>query len=192
MRSAMRTAHGLRLAAIIALGAFGVHQLRFLIAAAPVQEGHRYLSDLLPGIAVLVLAGVVATLFRGTEASSPVRVSLTRRVLFFAGALLTVFLCQEFLEGLLVSGHPVGPGAILGDGGWLAVPLALAIGALSALLARLLEQVERAIAVVHSRRSRRRRPPAVRGRALSARGRRLAEAPLSFGLARRPPPFVPA
>jgi hypothetical protein len=66
------------------------------------------------------------------------------------------------------------------------------IGAVSALLARVLETVERVIAVVHATRSRRSRAPAIRGRALPARGPRLPSTPLAFGLARRPPPPVPA
>ena len=71
----MRTAHRVRLASILAVGAFALHQLRYLIAVggrsstAP-PEGHRYMSDLLPPIAVLVLAALLATLIRGTEAAA--------------------------------------------------------------------------------------------------------------------------
>jgi hypothetical protein len=81
---------------------------------------------------------------------------------------------------------------MLAGGGWVALPLAVAIGALTALLARLLEGVERVIAVIHAERPLRSRAPAVRGRALPARGISLLSAPLAFGLARRPPPLVPA
>ena len=48
----MRTAHRVRLAAILAVGAFALHQLRFLIAfgdsssAELAQQGHRYMSEL--------------------------------------------------------------------------------------------------------------------------------------------------
>jgi hypothetical protein len=198
MRSALRTAQGVRLAAILAVGAFALHQLRYLIAfggsssAELAQEGHGYMSGLLPPIAVLILAAAIATLIRGTEGSSPVGTPFARRVAVFAGALLAIFLGQELLEGLIAARHPAGPGAVLANGGWLALPLAVAIGALAALLARLLEGVERAIAVVHAMRSRRPRPPAIRGRSLAARGPRLVRAPLAFGLARRPPPPVPA
>ena len=186
----MRTAHRVRLAALLAAGAFALHQLRYLIAfgGSSAAEGHRYMSDLLPPIAVLALAAALATVVRGTEAASPARTSLSRGVRFFTGALLAIFAGQELLEGLL-AGHPL---VAFADGAWIAVPLAVAIGALAALLARALEGVERAIAVVHARRSRRIRPPAVRGRALRARGRALTSAPLAFGLARRPPPPVAA
>ena len=46
----MRTAHRVRLASILTVGAFALHQLRYLIAfgGAPAArtEGHRYMSDL--------------------------------------------------------------------------------------------------------------------------------------------------
>ena len=198
MRSAMRTAHRVRLAGILALGAFAVHQLRYLFAfggssaAELAQEGHRYMSDLLPPVSVLVLAAVVATLIRGTEAASPARAPLGRRIAVFAGALLAIYVGQELLEGLLATGHATGLAGVLGGGGWIALPLAVTIGALAALLAHVLERVERVIAVIHAERPVRSRPPAVRGRALPARGISLLSAPLAFGLARRPPPPVPA
>ena len=151
----MRLAHSVRLAAILALGAFALHQLRYLIAGSSssgevAQAGHRYMADLLPPIAVLVLAAAVATLIRGTEGASPSGTPLGRRIAVFAGALLAIFVGQECLEGIIGAGHPAGPAALAANGGWLALPLALGIGALSALLAKALESVERAIAVVHA------------------------------------------
>src|SRR5919198_708721 len=147
MRSTMRIAHNVRLAAIVALGAFAVHQLRYLLAFGSsgelAEEGHRYMAALLPAIAVLFLAGIVATLIRGTEGASPSRTPLIRRVAVFAAALLAIYVAQESIEGLLSAGHPAGPAASMANGGWLALPLALAIGALSALLAGAVEGVER-------------------------------------------------
>jgi hypothetical protein len=188
----MRTAHRVRLAAILALGA--LHQLRYLIASggASAAEGHRYIGDLLPPLSVLVLAALLATLLRGTEGASRTRVPLARRAALFAGALLAIYAGQELLEGLMSAGHSASPIALLAGGGWVALPLAVAIGALAALLVRLLEGVERVIAVVHALRPLRARPPAIRGRALRARGISLLSAPLAFGLARRPPPPAPA
>src|SRR3954470_24642521 len=193
MRSAMRTAHGVRLAAILALGAFALHQLRYLIAsvAPSAAEGHRYMGDLLPALAVLVLAAVMGTVLRGTEAASPARAPFARRVLVFAVALLAIYVSQELLEGLIAADRPVGFGALLAGGGWVALPLAAAIGALAALLVRLLEGVERVIAMIHTERPPRSRAPAVRGRALRAHGPPLLSAPLACGLARRPPPPAP-
>jgi hypothetical protein len=198
MRSAMRTVHRVRLASILAVGAFALHQLRYLLAfggsasAELAQDGHRYMSDLLPPLSVLVLAAVVATLIRGTEGASPARAPLARRIAVFAGALLAIYVGQELLEGLVTSGHASGLAAVLAGGGWIALPLALMIGTLAALLAHMLERAERVIAVIHLERPLRSRPPAVRGTALPARGVSLLSAPLAFGLARRPPPPAPA
>ena len=193
----MRVAHDVRLGAILALGAFVLHQLRYLVAFGGssstelAQRGHGYMTELLAPIAVLVLAAALATLIRGTEGVSPTRVPLARRATAFAAALFAIYWGQESLEGLIAAGHSAGIAAVLAGGGWLSLPLALVIGALAALAARALEGVERAIAVSHAGRSRT-RPPSVRGRPLDARGRRLASGPLAFGLARRPPPPVPA
>jgi hypothetical protein len=193
----MRTAHRVRLAAILALGAFALHQLRYLIAfggsssAELAHQGHRYMSELLAPMAVLIFAAALATLIRGTEGESAARAPLARRIAVFAGALLAIYLGQESLEGLIVAGHPAGA-AVLAHAGWIAIPLALAIGVLSALLAHILERVEHVIAVVHAERRQRSRAPSSRGRALPARGLRLPSTPLAFGLARRPPPPAPA
>jgi hypothetical protein len=197
MARAFRIAHRVRLAALLALGAFALHQVRYLAVfggsspAELARQGHGYMGDALAPLAVLSLAGLIATLIRGTEGAARVRTSLARSVGLFAATLLAVYVCQESLEGLLASGHPGGPAAFLADGGWVALPLALAIGLGCALLARALEGVEVAIARTHWPRGRR------RARARSSRrpqGRPAATpiSPLAFGLARRPPPAVPA
>jgi uncharacterized membrane protein YgdD (TMEM256/DUF423 family) len=191
MRSPLRIAHNVRIASILAVGAFALHQLRYLIASgasSAEHSAHGYMTDLMTPIAVLVLAAALATLIRGTEGAAPARAPLVRRIAIFAGALFAIYVGQESLEAILTAGHP----AMLADGGWFALPLSLGIGALSVLLAGALERVERAIAIVHAERVRRSRPPAVRGRALPARVLSLLSAPLAFGLARRPPPPAPA
>jgi hypothetical protein len=198
MRSTMRIAHNLRLAAILAVGAFALHQMRYLLAlgaSSPAelgQHGHAYVTELLAPLAVLVLTAGVATLIRGTEGASSTGAPLGRRIAIFAVALYAIYVGQESLEATLTVGHSAGLGMVVAGGGWIALPLALGIGGLAAVLARALEAVERAIAVAHSERHTRSRPPAVRGRPLPARGMRLPSAPLAFGLARRPPPLVPA
>jgi hypothetical protein len=186
----MRAAHSVRLAAILAVGAFAVHQLRYLIAPAAefAQQSHGYMTDLLAPIAVLVLAAAIATLLRGTEGASPADAPLGRRAVLFGVALLAIYAGQETLEGLMAAGDAGGFVVSLTSGGWLALPLALAVGTAAALMARALEVIERVIAVVHADRRIRSRPPAVRGRALPARGPRLSWSPLASGLARRPPP----
>ncbi len=175
MRSAMRIAHNVRLAAILAVGAFALHQLRYLLtigsSAEVAEASHRYMADLLPPIAVLVLAAVVATLIRGTEGASPERTPLARRIAVFAGALLAIFLGQESLEAILAPATRRSRRA-RGERR-LARAAARSRNRRTLGAARkALERVERAIAVVHASGCAP-RPPAVRGRALPARGRRL-------------------
>jgi len=194
MRSALRVAHNVRLAAILAFGAFALHQLRYLAVSSAelTQPTHGYVTDLLPLLGVLILAAALATLVRATESASPERAPLGRRIAVFATALLAIYIGQESIEGLTTGGHPFGAADTIADGDWLAVPLALALGALAAVLARALEAVEHAIAVVHAERPLQPRPSRIRGHAVAARALRLASSPLAFGLARRPPPPAPA
>jgi hypothetical protein len=193
MAATIRLAHRVRLAALFALGAFAVHQLRYLASPGPsadLAHGHGYMADLLPPIAVFSLAAVLATLIRGTEAASPVRSSIFRRAPLLAAGLLAVFVGQESLEGV-AAGHPGGFAAVFGHGGWLAIPIAIAIAFVCAVVARVLEGVEGAIARVH-RGCRRRRAPRLPGRRPHAGPMLPQISPLAFGLARRPPPAVPA
>jgi hypothetical protein len=193
----MRTVHRLRLAAILALGAFALHQLRYLIAYGDsasselAHQGHGYLAGAVPVLVVFGVSTMIATLIRGWRGAELSGAPFTRRLATLALALLAIYALQESAEGLLAAGHPGGIDALLADGGWLALPLALAIGALSALLVRALDRVEVAI---HSRRERRQvsRPPRVGGHTSAYNPTKLASTPLAFGLARRPPPPVPA
>ena len=193
----MRTAHRARLAAILALGAFAVHQLRYLIAFGSssseelARQGHGYMAAWLPILGVFTISALLGTLIRGRFGARLAEASLSRRAAIFAAALLAIFVTQESLEGVLAAGHPGGVAAVLGYDGWLAIPLAAAIGFVAALLARALEQVEIAIGARRTipvlprapRKAGSARPAAAVSRTLDA---------LAFGLARRPPPPVPA
>jgi len=198
MASALRTAYRVRLAAVLAIGAFALHQLRYLIAfggsssAELARQGHAYMSDAMPALAVLALSALLATLLRGRFGAEVARGSLPRRSLIIVVALLVIYSAQESVEGVLVAGHSGGVAAVLGSGGWLAVPLALTLGALAGLLIGALERVELVLSALATRPRARRRAPRVRGRPLV--GARLSPliASLAFGLARRPPPPVPA
>jgi hypothetical protein len=194
----MRTAHRLRLVAILALGAFALHQLRYLIAFGGssseelARQGHSYMADWLPILGVFALSALIGTLARGRYGASLARASLLRRGALFAGALLTIFVMQESLEGLLAAGHPAGAAAVLASGGWLAIPLAAALGLVAALLAKALEGIEVAIAARRAASTVLPRPPRTRGSARPARSVPRMLDSLAFGLARRPPPAVPA
>ena len=89
--------------------------------------------------------------------------------------LVAVYAVQEFLEGLVAAGHPGGVHGIVGHGGWWAGVLAVAVGAVIALLLRVATVVVEAVARRFRRTARRRRrrrrsprpPPARRGRGRS-------------------------
>jgi hypothetical protein len=190
----MRTVHRLRLAAILVLGAFALHQLRYLIAyggsssSELARQGHAYMAGAAPILVVFGVSALLATLLRGSRGAELARASFTSRLAVFAVSLFTIYALQESTEGLLAVGHPDGIAALLANGGWVALPLAAAIGALSALLVRALERVEVAIQGCRRGRPPRRRAPRVRGTARAAIAVKLASTPLAFGLARRPPP----
>jgi hypothetical protein len=184
-----------RLVALVALGALALHHLRYLLAhgeAAQValeREGHAYLELALGPLLALAAAALVASVVRRALAPAP---GLWRgaRATFacLSAATLATYAAQELIEGVLFAGHPSGAAALLANGGWVALPLALAVGALLLLVARLLERADRALGeLVRAHRRRPARAPRSLG-APRASQTRPAPAPLSFALHRRPPP----
>ncbi len=144
----MRSRAGRMRAGALGLGAaFALHQLRFLIAYQGAahhelaRQGHGYLRVLVALVpAVLVLtalhfAGSLAAARRGAGAEAP---SPRVRVLWpvTSVGLLALYAAQESLEGFVEAGHPVGLGGVLGQGGWIAVPLAVVLGLIVAVLLR--------------------------------------------------------
>jgi hypothetical protein len=186
-----------RAAALIAVAELGVHQLRYLLAfggAAGQQlahQGHSYLGAAAPVLGTIAVSAIAAGVLRAALCGegSAGGATLRRRVTLFSLAVLVVYCAQELAEGALSPGHPAGPAALLADGGLLALPLSITLGALGALLDRGFSGLERL--VVAHRRPRRRRPrPAPRTRVHRSPGRPIrAASPLAFGLARRPPPL---
>jgi hypothetical protein len=188
-------------AALLALGALAVHQLRYLIAfgsqsgEALHREGHSYLAQALPILVALAVALVVATVVTGALArrsgNSTEPAGVATRALAYAGALFVVFAAQELVEGTLAPGHPAGVAALFAGGAWVATPLALALGLAAAVAERLLVRTEAAIATVLAprweSRDRRGSPSLLRPR---VPGTPRAASPLAFGLARRPPPLA--
>jgi hypothetical protein len=191
--SALRLGAAVRLGALLAFAAFGLHQFRYLAAHgsgtgdALAAHGHSYMAGALPYLAALLVAALAATILRAKLGASARRPSFIRRALAYGGAILLVYCCQELLEGFLASGHPVGLDALLADSGWLALPLAVLFGSGAALLVMALEGLE---TVLSRPRARRRRPHAPRGRGRPATGLPAFHrpSPLAFGIARRPPP----
>jgi hypothetical protein len=191
----------MRAGALIAVGALGVHDLRYLLAyhghagQELALQGHAYLrfvTPLLAGLLVLAAAAFASRLMRAYaagEGDAALRMPSTRRVWLFASALLVaVYSSQEWLEGLLAEGHPGGIGAPFSHGGWVAVPLALAIGLLIALALR---GAATAIAVAAARGRTRMAVlarPDLRSRIGSSVWIPARSAPLARALAPRAPP----
>jgi len=126
--------------ALLSPGAFAVHQLRYLLAygsgaGAELQRtGHSYLHSLVPWI-VLLLALVAGGFLRALGRAFSGHTSLPRYTLSFAAlwvacasALVAIFACQEFLEGLFATGHPAGWVGVFGYGGWWSIPAAACVG----------------------------------------------------------------
>ena len=125
----------LRRAALLVSGAAIVHELRFALAPVSGGEGpgHAYLHAALPAITVLLAlaaTGFVARLVAPRHERGARR-SLVAEWLGCALVLFCAFVLQESAESLL-SAH----GPIFAAGGWLAAPIALAVGLAVALLAR--------------------------------------------------------
>jgi hypothetical protein len=152
----MRSSSLLRTSALLAAAMLGVHQLRYALAYGGdaghqlARQGHGYLIAVEP-LVIAVLALALGQLLRSLaggprRAAGPAR--LRRRWASASAALLGAYVAQEWLEGALAAGHPAGPAGVAGHGGWLAVPLALAIGLLVALLVR---GAELAVAAIRAR-----------------------------------------
>jgi hypothetical protein len=187
----------LRPAALLALAAVAVHEARYLLAfgahteRADVAAGHAYLQLLAPLLVAVAVCAIAATLLapvlhrRMPRLADPA--AGTERAAGYALALLGIFVCQEVLEGAL-AGHGDVLAGIAGPGGWLALPLAIAFGALIEAAGRWLDRAELRVAGAFARPRRRRgtsapRPAAPQLTPLCAR-------PLAFGLGRRPPPLT--
>lgn len=189
-----------RTAALLALGGLAVHQLRYLVAFGSAsgealhREGHDYLSQAAPILLALAAAAMVARLLVGAVAarrmSAAPRPHLIRG-LSYAIALGCLFSVQELAEGALAAGHPAGLAGLLGGGGWIALPLALAFGLGAGLVEHLLERAEGAIAVALAAARRPDPAPEPRPPSVDPRCTPLAAMALAFGFARRPPPAIP-
>jgi hypothetical protein len=127
-------------AALVPAAALVVHQLRFWLAfggSASVElarQGHSYLHSLVPWIVLLLGVAVGAFLWAlgravaGQRSIPRYTISLLGLWLVCSACLVTIYVTQEFLEGLFASGHPAGLAGIFGYGGWWSIPVALCVG----------------------------------------------------------------
>ena len=139
-----------RVFSLLLAGSLGAHELRYRFAfGADAEEqlphqGHGYLS-IVTFAAGPVLALLMATwLVRLVGAPAEPRPRSGPRVTWLAAgsALVTLYGTQELLEGALASGHPADFEGVVGSGGWLALPLSCAFGALVALALRVARSAE--------------------------------------------------
>jgi hypothetical protein len=187
-----------RAIALLAGAAFALHQLRYLLAygshshAQLELQGHGYLSLLVPIVvslgllAVLAFVVCLAAAYERRRGERPLASTATLWMRSSA-ALLAIYGTQEWLEGAVAHGHGADVAGLLARGGWLAIPLAIAFGAL---LAFLLKGAELAIDLV-ARRSVERRPATA---VLQTARERSAERPaldaIALFLAGRGPPLT--
>jgi len=127
-------------AALVPAAALAVHQLRFLLAfggGAGLQlgrSGHSYLHSAVPWIVLLIGVAVGAFLWalgaalEGQRSAPRYTLSLAGLWVVCSTCLIAIFATQEFLEGLLATGHPTGMVGIFGYGGWWSIPAALCVG----------------------------------------------------------------
>ncbi len=182
-----------RSASLIAIGAFAIHQIRYLLISGELggedllQRGHSYLIHALPLLGGLLLAALTAWVVRRTvfDGDGPLP-SRRLRAASYAIGIVAVFCCQELIEGALLTGHVGGLGAIFSTGGWAAMPLAALFGLIAALIDRGVEAVE-ALAAPESAKPSTELAPSTPGTPLLSFD---LLAPLAFGLARRPPPSL--
>jgi hypothetical protein len=187
----------LRSTALLLIGALVVHEARYLLAygaqagGVEASTGHAYLQLIAPLLVAAAAAAIVVSLVAPAIHRRLPRLadpgSATERAAGYAAALLAIFVAQEVCEALLSGGHAGALGGIAGPGGWLALPLAIAVGALIEAAARWLDRAEQRVAVAFA-------PAAPRAPAAIAPPPELDRAPLcsrplAFGLSRRPPPL---
>jgi hypothetical protein len=127
-------------AAPLVPAAFAVHQLRYLLAYGSGagselgRSGHAYLHSVVPWMAAVAALGCGLMLHRAGRAcaryASPAACSASFLALWLgcALALVAIFTCQELLEGVWATGHPVGLAGVFGYGGWWALPAAGCLG----------------------------------------------------------------
>jgi hypothetical protein len=185
----------LRLAALIAVAALALHELRYLVGFGGhsgeelAVRGHDYLP-VAGAVAAVLVSLATAQLLVAVGRARRSRVGertpdLMRAWLGFTGALLATYAAQELLEIALVHGRGAGLDALMAEGGWSALPLAGLLGAAASLLLR---GASAAVALAASG------APRVRSRRRDASPARRASqvrspwSPLARKLASRAPP----
>jgi hypothetical protein len=126
-----------------------VHQARYWLAygsranAELAAQGHSYFHSLVPwsilalGLGAGLFLRRAARVMRTGTAAHVGRRSTAAIWLATWGVLVAIYAIQETLEALFSTGHPGGWAAVLGHGGWWAIPVAAAIASVVTALLRL-------------------------------------------------------
>jgi hypothetical protein len=122
----------LRLAALMGAGTFAVHQLRYALSYGHEVGGHGYLVPLGPAVVAALLLAFAAALGRVVRRAEETAPRLGRMWVGTSAALVVVYCAQESLEGLVTGQVP----GMFEHGGWVTIPLALAVGLTIALIMR--------------------------------------------------------
>ena len=157
----------MRLAPLLAAGALLLHELNGLAGGAgPAGHGHSYLP-LAVALATVLLALASARfgheLWQASRGrvSLPPAPSLASLWTVASACLMCTFVLQEWIEGSTTPGHPASVAHAAAHVGWLAPALAIALGAVVALLVR---GSRVAVVLLARRHVIRRSPRAQRGR----------------------------
>jgi hypothetical protein len=133
----------LQITSLLGIGALAVHELRYRIAfgddasSALAASGHGYLGLVTPVAALVAMFGLATFVYRIASGEGS-RVGRRGRIwVALSAGLLAIFCMQELLESLLATGHPDGLSGVFGDGGWLAMPLSMAVGGIAVAFIRL-------------------------------------------------------
>jgi hypothetical protein len=132
---------------LLPAAAFVVHQLRYRIAYGSragqvlAAQGHSYLNSFAPWLALLLAIALGLLVLRVARAAAGRADEGRRRSLaglwgLATASLVAIYAAQELLEGFFATGHPAGVAGVFGHGGWWALPLAAAAGAVVAALLR--------------------------------------------------------
>lgn len=177
----------------LALGALALHELRYLLgsgAGLDAHASHAYMAQAVPVVVALGTALLAAALLAplGGSPHRAGRRSVTQRAVLYAGLLLVVFAAQELTEAWISGAGLDAIASLAVSSGWIAVPLALALGGVAAAATRTLEVVERRLEMANGSTPRTRRRREASPKLAGTSVRPLATDVLAFGLARRPPP----
>lgn len=187
-----------RMATLIALGSWIVHQVRATVmlgdtstahALAHAQQHAELVGPMLVWINAIAAASWALSL-RRDQAVTTRRVSFRGTWIRTSLVLLFIFFTQETLEGLLAPGHPPILAGTIGGGGWIVIPLALAVGALIALAVRGGRAIRVAIVRARQRKSRRAVAQSDFEPPQPGLGRRLHSRLIAANLAGRAPPLL--